>query len=143
MSNPTTSNPTTSSDDYLKTFISKAEQKLKDSPVTPTSGRVSVSMLVNDEDAPKNRIRYYMQEERDEIAKDRCMDAELKWYDCFMNPPTWFDKFVGCKQMHMQHMQCIEQVHEELLEKSGKHILTPESFIDSPLHRDDFEGKKF
>ncbi|KAJ2479429.1 hypothetical protein IWW56_003092 [Coemansia sp. RSA 2131] len=139
MASPTTS----SSDDYLKTFISKAEQKLKDSPVTPTSGRVSVSMLVNDEDAPKNRIRYYMKEERDEIAKDRCMDAELKWYDCFMNPPTWFDKFVGCKQMHMLHMQCIEQVHEELLEKSGKMVLTPESFADSPLHRDDFEGKKF
>ncbi|KAJ2452115.1 hypothetical protein EV183_003162 [Coemansia sp. RSA 2336] len=129
-------------EEYLKSFISKAEEKLKESPVTPTSGRVSVKMLVNDEDAPKNRMRYYMKEERDEIAKERCMDYELKWYECFMNPPTWFDKILGCKQLHLQHMQCIEKVHDELIEKSGKSKLTPESFADSPLNNEHFEGKK-
>ncbi|KAJ2819148.1 hypothetical protein IWW50_005563, partial [Coemansia erecta] len=118
-------------------------QKLKESPVTPTSGRQNVSMLVNDEDAPKTRMRYYMQEERAEIAKVRCMDKEIKWYDCFMNPPTWFDKFLGCKQLHLEHMQCIEKVHDELIEKSGKTPLTPETFSDSPMHRDDFEGTKY
>ncbi|KAJ2303372.1 hypothetical protein IWW55_002960 [Coemansia sp. RSA 2706] len=133
----------TSSDEYLKQFIAKAEQKLKESPVTPTSGRGSVKLLVNDEDAPKARMRYYMDEERAEIAKERCMDFELKWYDCFMNPPTWFDKFLGCKELHMRHMQCVEKVHDELIAKSGKTRMTEESFADSPLSREDFEGKKY
>ncbi|KAJ1646921.1 hypothetical protein J3B02_004082 [Coemansia erecta] len=111
-----------SSDEFVKTYIAQLKTKLAANPVKPDA-TADISLLKMDAEAPKDRRRFYTAKQIEEIAMEECAECEYAWRKCSIDPPTIFDKFLGCRRLRQQYYMCMDKAREEVKKRSGKEPL--------------------
>ncbi|KAJ2616684.1 hypothetical protein H4S08_000686 [Coemansia sp. RSA 1365] len=112
----------TTTDEFLKDFILKAKQNLEKNPVKPDSVG-DLSLLINDNDAPKNWRRFYNPKEIEKIAEEKCQDCEIKWLECVEKPTGFLNRYFECRFLREELDACKERVQQEIGAISGKEPL--------------------
>ncbi|KAJ1939902.1 hypothetical protein FBU59_003972 [Linderina macrospora] len=115
-------NTDSNTDDFLNSYIHQVKTKLERAPIRPDS-TADASLVHNDDEAPKNRKRFYTNKQMDEIAAEECAECEYTWRKCSINPPSVYDRFFGCRKLRAEYYDCIEAMKKTLKEKSGKEPL--------------------
>ncbi|KAJ1727888.1 hypothetical protein LPJ61_004340, partial [Coemansia biformis] len=100
-------------DEFLRAYIDAAKRKLETSPVGPSSA-ADLSVIIKDEETPKNWRRYYSNHEVQEIVNQECAECEYSWRMCKANPPTFGQRISQCSELRKVYTQCKERVRAEM-----------------------------
>ncbi|KAJ1957852.1 hypothetical protein EC988_000617 [Linderina pennispora] len=111
-----------STDDFLNSYIHQVKAKLERAPIRPDA-TADASFVYSDEEAPKDRKRFYTNKQIEEIAAEECAECEYTWRKCSIDPPTMYDRFFGCRKLRAEYYDCMETMRKALKEKSGKEPL--------------------
>ncbi|KAJ2231994.1 hypothetical protein IWW45_005303 [Coemansia sp. RSA 485] len=109
-------------DEFLKSYIAQLKNKLAENPVKPDAS-ADISLLKADTEAPKDRRRFYTARQIEEIAMEECAECEYTWRKCSIDPPTIYDKVLGCRRLRQQYYMCMDKAREEIKKRSGKEQL--------------------
>ncbi|KAJ2412518.1 hypothetical protein GGI10_003638 [Coemansia sp. RSA 2530] len=112
-------------EDFLNSYIAQVKSKLDKAPVKPDAS-ANLSLVLTDADAPKNRKRFYTNEQIDEIAKEECAECEYTWRKCSHSPASVYDWFIGCSMLRKEYYDCVDRVKEDLKAKSGRAPILPQ-----------------
>ncbi|KAJ1962668.1 hypothetical protein GGI12_002514 [Dipsacomyces acuminosporus] len=105
-------------EDFLSSYIEQVKHKLEKAPVRPDA-TPKESLVHSDEEAPKNRRRFYTDKQKNEIALEECAECEYEWRKCALNPPSTYDRFFGCRKLRREYYDCMERAKARLEGKSG------------------------
>ncbi|KAJ2009413.1 hypothetical protein GGI04_000489 [Coemansia thaxteri] len=111
-----------STDEFLSAYISQVKSRLEKAPVKPDTS-VDLSLVHGDTEAPKDRKRFYTVKQVEDIAQEECAECEYTWRKCAVDPPTMYDRFIGCRKLRREYYECMDRVRAELQSKSGKEPL--------------------
>ncbi|KAJ1988642.1 hypothetical protein GGI25_004921 [Coemansia spiralis] len=104
-------------DEFLESYLAQIKEKLDKVPVEPNKEVDELKLLLADTEAPPDRRMFYRNDHIEEIAKQECAECEYKWQTCRVNPPTMYDRFIGCTKLKLDYKACMKKVAKRYEDK--------------------------